>query len=127
MSSPRVVLFVNASNRRVTITAAADPDVSVVEEVANTLEPVLAIEVKAGIDASNRLNRLGEAEKSHLKAKSRGHARFWTIVRVPYTDAEVAANSPTTQKHWHLDHIKEPEHPEGRQFVALFKSYLGIP
>ncbi len=91
------------------------------------LQPVLAIEVKAGTDASNRLNRLGEAEKSHLKAKGRGHTRYWTIVRVKYTPAEVKANSPTTQEYWHLDEINDPAHPEHIRFVGMLKANLGIP
>ena len=33
--------------------------------------PLVAIEVKAGTDASNIHNRIGEAEKSHLKARAR--------------------------------------------------------
>lgn len=122
-----VTVFTNAAGRKVTVSVAADPDVSVVEEVANGLVPVLAIEVKAGTDASNRLNRLGEAEKSHLKAKARGHTKFWTVVRVPYTPAEVAANSPTTQACWQLDNIKDINHSDHTQFVALLKSYLGVP
>ena len=100
---------------------------SVVEEVGNVLQPVLAIEVKAGTDASNRLNRLGEAEKSHLKARTDGHTQFWTIVRVNYTQAEVRANSPTTQQFWHLDQIKDPNHTEHVRFVGMFKRALGIP
>ena len=126
-SSPTVVVFTNASGRKVTVAMAADPDVNVVEEVANTLQPVLAIEVKAGTAASNRLNRLGEAEKSHLKAKLNGHTRYWTIVRVNYAKSEVHANSPTTQESWHLDQIKDTTTPEHARFVAMFKAYLGIP
>jgi len=126
-SSQTVLVFRNASGRKVTVAMAADPDVSVVEEVANSLQPVLAIEVKAGTDASNRHNRLGEAEKSHLKAKARGHTRYWTIVRVNYSQTDVRANSPTTQEHWHLDEIKDPKHPEHARFVGMFKAYLGIP
>ena len=125
-SSPTVLVFTNASGRKVTVAMAPDPDVSVVEEVANALQPVLAIEVKAGTDASNRHNRLGEAEKSHLKARARHHTRFWTIVRVNYTKAEMRA-TPTTQEHWHLDEIKDPSHPEHVRFVGMLKAYLGIP
>lgn len=126
-ASPTVVVFTNASGRKVTVAMSPDPDVSVVEEVGNALQPVLAIEVKAGTDASNRLNRLGEAEKSHLKARADGHTQFWTIVRVNYTQAEVRANSPTTQQFWHLDQIKDPNHAEHVRFVGMFKRALGIP
>ena len=125
-ASPTVVVFTNASGRKVTVSMSPDPDVSVVEEVGDTLQPVLAIEVKAGTDASNRLNRLGEAEKSHLKAKLKGHTQYWTIVRLTYTRKEVQDNSPTTQQFWHLDEVKNPNHAEHARFVGMFKRALGI-
>lgn len=125
-ASATAIVFTNSSGRKVTVAMAADPDVSVTEEIGETLQPVLAIEVKAGTDASNRLNRLGEAEKSHLKARQKGHTRFWTIVKVNYNKIEVQSNSPTTQEFWHLDHLSATNHPEYTRFANMFKAYLGI-
>lgn len=124
--SDSVIVFRNAAGRTVTITIAADPDISIVEAGLLGFNQLLAIEIKAGTDASNRLNRLGEAEKSHLKARSRGHTRFWTIVKVPYSQADMSANSPTTQEFWLMDRIKDPHDSDHARFVEAFKSNVGL-
>ncbi len=51
---------------------SSDPDVLITEKLQSGVRYILSIEVKGGTDASNIHNRLGEAEKSHLKAKKFG-------------------------------------------------------
>jgi thiamine biosynthesis protein ThiC len=58
----------------VLITFASDPDIIIREEMrADQFRHLVAIEVKAGSDFSTIHNRIGEAEKSHRKAKISGH------------------------------------------------------
>jgi hypothetical protein len=60
----------NAASRSVKIEIAADPDVLISVDLGTAeFRTVVAIEVKAGEDQSNIWNRVGEAEKSHLKAR----------------------------------------------------------
>ncbi len=64
----------NAANRRVLIRFSSDPDIVIQEEMpTRELRNNLAIEVKGGLDFSNIHNRIGEAEKSHQKAKAAGY------------------------------------------------------
>ena len=68
----------------------------------------IAIEVKGGKDFSNIHNRLGEAEKSHQKAKSEGFNEFWTIVNVQGLETNVwKRETPTTNELFTLDKICE--------------------
>ena len=55
------------------ITLAGDPDVRVQQEMGGRLANLIAIEIKGGTDRSNVHNRIGEAEKSHLKAAAEGY------------------------------------------------------
>ncbi len=58
----------NAARRTVLIEFAADPDIIIRESTAKGGHiNKIAIEIKGGTDYSNIHNRLGEAEKSHLK------------------------------------------------------------
>ncbi len=80
-------------------------DISDLEKPAT---PLLAIEVKGGRDRSNVHNRLGEAEKSHLKAKSRGFNDLWTITNVEgLSDEAKRAASPTTTIFFDLEDLKK--------------------
>jgi hypothetical protein len=58
---------------------------------------LVAIEIKGGYDKSNQHNRIGEAEKSHRKAKDEGYKDFWTLIRTGSLDMDKARiQSPTT-------------------------------
>ena len=116
----------NSSGARIRIQLAADPDLDI-RDVTNADIPLLAIEVKGGKDDSNKFNRLGEAEKSHQTAKSKGHNRFWTVVMVDYPLDSIATKSPTTQRVWHLERLSDPASDEYRQFRDLLASILGLP
>jgi len=81
----------NAAGRLVYIEFAPDPDIIIREEIAQgSFSEKIAIEVKAGEDFSNIHNRIGEAEKSHQKAKSRGFVECWTVVNVDRIDIAMA-------------------------------------
>ncbi len=73
----------NAAGRIVRIEFAPDPDIAIREQLSSgKLNNRIAIEIKGGKDISNIHNRLGEAEKSHIKAKAQGFNQFWTMVNV---------------------------------------------
>jgi len=81
---------------------------------------------KGGTDISNVHNRIGEAEKSHLKAKAEGFTRFWTIVRARIDPALARRQSPTTTDFFNLDEIQSRSHASYKRFKALLHQALGI-
>jgi len=84
------------------------------------------MEIKGGAARSNIHNRLGEAEKSHQKAKSRGFFEFWTIVRCQTDPAVAREESPTTSHFFNLDRIKDPTTPQRTRFREMLGSLIGI-
>lgn len=126
--SVRKATFENASKRRVVIEIAADPDVVIWEKSASHPDrPLLAIEVKAGTDVSNIHNRIGEAEKSHLKAKAAKFTECWTIVNVSSLDPAVAKQqSPTTHRFFKLPELMDHKSAAHRDFVTSIVSLVGI-
>lgn len=118
----------NAAGRRIVIEVAADPDVVIYEESPSRGQrPLVAIEVKAGTDASNIHNRIGEAEKSHLKAKARKFTECWTIVNVANLDLALASQqSPTTHRFFKLAELTDPATAAHREFVASVVALVGI-
>jgi hypothetical protein len=87
---------------------------------------LVSIEIKGGTDYSNAHNRLGEAEKSHQKAKQNGFNEFWTIVRVDIDQALARKESPTTSHFFNLDNIENPSAMESRKFKDILSSILSI-
>ena len=79
-----------------------------------------------GTDASNIHNRIGEAEKSHQKARSRGFREFWTIIRVDVDEVTARRESPTTSHFFHLDRISDRSTAEHQRFRDLLSSLVGI-
>lgn len=121
--------LMNAAGRKVVIRFSADPDVTIQEEMAGSgeLRNLLAIEVKGGEDVSNIHNRIGEAEKSHLKAFKSGYTDFWTIVNVPNLDIEMAKNeSPTTRRFYSLADLLRKNSPENQDFRKRIVGLTGI-
>jgi len=87
----------------------------------------VAIEIKGGQDYSNVHNRIGEAEKSHQKAKLDGYAECWTIVGVAALGMDIARReSPTTDRFYHLDRIADATSAEAVDFRECLLSRLGI-
>ena len=124
----KAATFDNAAGRQVIIEIAADPDVVIKEKSPGHGDrPLLAIEVKAGTDVSNIHNRIGEAEKSHLKAKARKFTECWTIVNVPSLDMEMAAQqSPTTHRFFKLSELSDRTSKAHSDFVASIVALVGI-
>lgn len=123
----RTILIRNASGREVLIVFADDPDVRVLEKLPSGEHPRVSMEIKGGADASNVYNRIGEAEKSHLKARQIGFFEFWTIVRADFNPDRARIDSPTTGHFFRLDAITDPSSPQHRLFRDRLCSNLGIP
>ena len=122
----RTILLENESKRSVVIEFASDPDVRVSESLSSGVRPLVSIEVKGGTDFSNVHNRLGEAEKSHQKARARGFFEFWTILRVNVDLALAKRESPTTSHFFNLDEIRKRSTKAATQFREMLCSMMGI-
>jgi hypothetical protein len=122
----RSVLLRNAAGRHILIAYSSDPDVLITEKLEASTRYVLSIEVKGGKDASNIHNRLGEAEKSHLKAKRLGCVDLWTVLRVEIPQESAERGSPTTTKFFHLDRICNRRSQEHKDFRESLVSRIGI-
>jgi len=122
----RTIVLQNESNRRVLIEFSADPDVCVTEQLATDVRPTLSIEIKGGADASNIHNRLGEAEKSHLKARSRGFREFWTIIGVDLDDDAARRASPTTGLFFNLARILDSTTSDYARFRDRICALMGV-
>ena len=73
----------SAAGRVYRIEFAPDPDITIRQVLEDgSYRNRIAVEIKGGTDFSNVHNRLGEAEKSHQKAKGEGFTQFWTVVNV---------------------------------------------
>lgn len=120
----------NATGRTVFIQFAPDPDIIIREKMASgKFRNIIAIEVKAGSDFSNIHNRIGEAEKSHNKAKAGvgGYTECWTVVNVDNIDMELARKeSPSTNRFYRISDLVAGEGPEYEDFVERLVSLTGI-
>lgn len=125
-TTERSIHIENDSQRTVMIEFSSDPDVRIMEVLPSGIRPLVSIEIKGGTDSSNIHNRLGEAEKSHQKARQMGFFEFWTIIRVDIDYKIAKQESPTTSHFFHLDYIKKPDSPEHKKFRDLLCSLLGI-
>jgi hypothetical protein len=127
-SSASKIEIVNAAGRKVLIAFAADPDIVIKEEMGNSkFRNIIAIEVKGGKDFSNIHNRVGEAEKSHQKAKASGYYECWTVVNVDRIDLAMAQReSPTTNKFYKLSDLEAETGSEYQDFKERIISLTGI-
>ena len=118
----------NAAGRSVRIEFAADPDICVREELpSGRVRNLVAIEIKGGRDYSNVHNRIGEAEKSHQKARKEGYVECWTLVGVSDLDMDLARReSPTTDRFYHIDRLLEPQSEEAQDFRENLLARVGI-
>ncbi len=125
----RCITINNAAGREVLIEFAPDPDIVIREVLAkNNYRNIIAIEIKGGTDFSNIHNRLGEAEKSHQKARQAGFVECWTIVNVENFDEQMAyRESPTTNRFYRLSHISMESGAEYEDFRNRVTALTGIP
>ena len=120
--------LINAADRKVYIEFASDPDIVIREEIGKeNFRNIVAIEVKGGKDFSNIHNRIGEAEKSHQKAKQSDYVECWTVVNVDRIDLEMAKKeSPTTNKFFILSQLVSQKGNEYQNFKEHIISLTGI-
>jgi len=118
----------NAAGRAVVVEFAADPDITIKELLpSGDYRNLVAIEIKGGRDVSNVHNRIGEAEKSHQKARKEGFTECWTILGVAKLDLAVARReSPSTDRFYQLDDISAPQRAEHSQFRERLLALVGI-
>ena len=127
-ASPRRIEIKNAARRTVLIEFASDPDIVIREEMRHEdYRNIIAIEVKGGRDFSNIHNRIGEAEKSHQKAKDAGFVECWTVVNVDRINMKMAAReSPTTNRFYRISSLVAAEGEEYDDFRARVVALTGI-
>lgn len=118
----------NATGRTVLIEFAADPDIIIREEMRpDVYRKITAIEVKAGSDFSNIHNRIGEAEKSHQKAKAAGYVECWTVVNVDKIDRVMAKReSPSTNRFYRISDMIAAVGDDYQDFRDRVISLTGI-
>ena len=123
-----LLLVRNFAGRTVKVEIATDPDVLIRTEMGDgTDRLVVAIEVKAGEDHSNIWNRVGEAEKSHLKIRGGGVAECWTIINDPQAAEEkLRQQSPSTNRFYQLVDLTNPESDGRRDFAARVRDMVGL-
>jgi hypothetical protein len=126
-TSTRLVVL-GPAGRRVFVELAADPDIVFREQMFEAHHRnVLAIEIKAGTDGSNIHNRLGEAEKSHQKARGEGFVECWTVVNVDRLDSRTARiESPTTNRFYSLTRLTSRTGEEFDDFRRRVLSLTGV-
>lgn len=116
----------NASERIVEIKFSADPDIEIVEFMPSGERGLISIEIKGGKDLSNIHNRIGEAEKSHQKAKGRGYNEFMTIISVDFDYNLLKSESPTTSHFFNLITLSDKSSLEFRRFKEIISSLVGV-
>ena len=127
-TDPQLIELKNAAGRRILIRFSSDPDIRIQEEMApGRFRNIVAIEIKAGIDFSNIHNRIGEAEKSHQKAKADGYVERWTVVNVDRMDMAMARReSPSTDRFYRLSQIDSGSGEEYQDFYNRIVALTGI-
>ena len=108
---------------------ASDPDIIIREVMAEKrYRNIIAMEIKGGTDFSNIHNRIGEAEKSHQKAKQTGFVECWTIVNVDKIDLDMAhKESSSTNRFYRISQIVVGEGEEFKDFRNRIVALTGIP
>lgn len=119
----------NSAGRKVLIEFAPDPDIVIREEMGNNnYRELIAVEIKGGTDFSNIHNRLGEAEKSHQKARRKGYNECWTVVNVDRMDVNMARReSPSTSRFYLLSQLILRQGQGYVDFHNRVISLTGIP
>lgn len=122
------ISVVNAAGRRVTIELSADPDVVIREYMSGNRSVYLAaIEIKGGTDYANIHNRVGEAEKSHQKAKADGAGQCWTVITLAGADmAKLHEESPSTSHWFDLAQVRARSGSNWDELVDRLRSAMGI-
>ncbi len=128
-SNQQQIVITNAAGRDVRIGFAPDPDIVIRELMAtDNYRNIIAIEIKGGTDFANIHNRLGEAEKSHQKARQAGFVECWTIVNVDKFDEAMARReSPSTNRFYRVSALSLGKGSEYEDFRNRIIALTGIP
>jgi len=117
----------NSAGRVVTLALAPDPDVVIRETVNGQSVYKAAIEIKGGTDYANLHNRVGEAEKSHQKARADGARDCWTVISLDRADiAKLKQESPSTREWFDLNEVVEMDGPSWDRLVNVTITAMGI-
>ena len=127
-ATDRSIEIQNAAGRAVKVEFASDPDICIREELpSGRFRNLVAIEIKGGSDYSNIHNRIGEAEKSHQKARKEGYVECWTMVGVSDLDMRLAKReSPSTDRFYHIEQITDEGTTAFEDFRENLLSRVGI-
>jgi hypothetical protein len=126
--SERELVIRNSAGRRVRIQLGSDPDIGIEEEFGTTWRKKVAIEIKGGTDRSNAHNRVGEAEKSHQKARASHFRDFWTIISKRGLDMrKITEESPTTTSWYDAIQVLGQSGEDWDDFRSRFCEVVGIP
>lgn len=110
------------------ITLAGDPDVRIQQLRSGQLQNRVAIEIKGGTDRSNVHNRIGEAEKSHLKVKTDGYPQRWTIIsKTVLDDKKFREESPTTTHWFDFAQVVGKVGDDWMLFSKALRASMGLP
>lgn len=124
----RTLTIKNASGRKVVIALTSDPDIRIQEEFDGQLRNKVAIEIKGGTDVSNAHNRVGEAEKSHQKAKKQGFRDYWTIIsKTGLNIDKLKSEAPTTNSWFDVAQVLGREGEDWYEFRSRLADACGIP
>ena len=128
-SNRQCIEIKNAARRRVLIEFSSDPDIMIREVMAEKrYRNIIAMEIKGGTDFSNIHNRIGEAEKSHQKARQAGFVECWTIVNVDKIDMDMAhRESPSTNRFYRISQIASGAGEKFKDFRSRIIALTGIP
>jgi hypothetical protein len=126
-STDTKIILSNAAGRKTLIEFASDPDIIIREKLkSGKFKNWIAIEIKGGTDLANAHNRLGEAEKSHQKAKLTNYTECWTLVGFDI-DLEIASKeSPTSDKFYHISSLVDKNNTEYEDFKENIIALAGI-
>ena len=116
----------NDSGRKVLVLFSSDPDIAITEDLPSGVRPLVSIEIKGGTDISNIHNRIGEAEKSHQKAKGQGFFEIWTILGADADLKMASRESPTTTRFYRLSRLRDDTSPDHNDFRDRLHSVIGI-
>lgn len=122
----RQIVLRNAAGREVIVAFSSDPDIAITEKMKSMTRPSVSVEIKGGTDVSNIHNRIGEAEKSHQKAKSRGFFEFWTIIGAKVDLKTAQRESPTSSRFFYLPDLRNAATSEYKKFRDHLQSVVGI-
>lgn len=121
------ITVTNDSGREVTLMLAPDPDVVIREESDGATLYKAAIEVKGGTDYSNIHSRVGEAEKSHQRARQEGAADCWAVMHLGHADMKkIRKESPATREWIDLAGVLASAGTDWTRLVRLTKAAMGI-